>query len=258
MDLRRYCGMAFTAALGLGFNVFAMAQESATPAEVTAAPEAQAAQVTQLADANAPAQPGDAKAGESKAAVCTACHGSDGNSPVPMYPKLAGQSEAYIARQLALFKDGSRVDPIMVGFASVLSSQDMNDLGAFFASQSVTPGIADDSVIAEGPNADKKFFEVGQKLYRGGDTARGIPACMACHGPTGRGNPGVPYPAIGGQHATYTALHLNGFRAGTAWGRDDELNTIMVDVAKQLTDEEIQALASYIEGLHGANATTAP
>ena len=258
MELRRYCGMALTAALSLGFSVVAMAQETATPAEVTAAPEAQAAPVTPLADANAPTMPGDAKAGEAKAAVCTACHGTDGNSPVPMYPKLAGQSEAYIARQLALYKDGSRVDPIMVGFASTLSPQDMRDIGAFFASQTITAGIADDSVIADGPNADKKFYEVGQKLYRGGDIARGIPACMACHGPTGHGNPGVPYPAVGGQHATYTALHLNGFRAGTAWGRDAELNTIRDDVAKSLTDEEIQALASYIEGLHGTITTTAP
>ncbi len=258
MDLRRYCGMAFTAALGLGISLGVTAQESATPAEVTAAPESEAANITALADANAPVTPGDAKAGEAKAAVCAACHGSDGNSPVPMYPKLAGQSEAYIARQLALFKDGSRVDPIMVGFASVLTPQDMQDLGAFFATHAVTPGIADDSVIAEGANSGKKFYEIGQQLYRGGDTARGIPACLACHGPTGRGNPGVPYPAIGGQHATYTALHLNGFRAGTAWGRGEEVNTIMVDVAKQLTDEEIQALASYIEGLHGTTTTTAP
>lgn len=253
MDLRRYCGTVIALGMGLGLCSGAIAQDEPAAAQVMAAPVAEVAPVSDLADANTPTQPGDAKAGESKAMVCAACHGSDGNSPVPMYPKLAGQNEAYIARQLALFKDGSRVDPIMVGFASVLSPQDMRDLGAFFAEHEVKAGIADDSEITSGPYAGLKFFEVGQKLYRGGDADRGIPACMACHGPTGRGNPGTVYPAIGGQHATYTVAHLQGFRSGTAWGRDDDLNTIMVDVAKQLTDQEIQALASYIEGLHAAN-----
>lgn len=248
MSLRRYCGMAIVLGFGLAFN--AVAQDAPTAAEVTAAPETEAAPVMALSDANEPAMPGDASAGESKSAVCGACHGSDGNSPVPMYPKLAGQSEAYIARQLSLYKDGSRVDPIMVGFASTLSTQDMHDIGAFFATKTMAAGIADDSEITDGPNAGMKFYELGQKLYRGGDEARGIPACMSCHGPSGRGNPGSAYPAIGGQHATYTALHLQGFRAGTAWGRDDQMNTIMVDVAKSLTDQEIQSLASYIEGLH--------
>lgn len=257
MDLRRYCGMACALGLGLGLVFSAGAQDGTSPAEVTAAPDAEAAAITQLGDANAPTLPGDAKAGEGKAVVCAACHGSDGNSPVPMYPKLAGQNEAYTARQLALFKDGSRVDPIMLGFASTLSPQDMRDIGAFFAAQKITAGIADDSEIASGPYQGLKFYEVGQKLYRGGDAERGIPACLACHGPSGRGNPGSAYPAIGGQHATYLALHLEGFRAGTAWGRGGELNTVMVDVARQLTDQEIQALASYIEGLHASNEVAA-
>ena len=255
MSLRRYCGMALVLGFGLAFN--AVAQDTPAPAEVTAAPETEPSQVTSLSEADETAMPGDPAAGESKAAVCAACHGADGNSPVPMYPKLAGQHEAYTARQLALYKDGSRVDPIMIGFASVLSAQDMHDIGAYFATQKVTAGIADDSTIDDGPNAGQKFYEAGQALYRGGDAARGIPACLACHGPTGRGNPASAYPAIGGQHATYTALHLEGFRAGTAWGRDDNMNTIMVDVAKPLTDHEIQSLASYIEGLHPASEVAA-
>jgi len=145
--------------------------------------------------------PGTAATGATKAAVCAACHGADGNSADPQYPKLAGQHENYIARHLMLFKSGERSNPIMLGFASMLSPQDMRDIGAHFAAQTSRPGVADDSVIAEGPHAGKKFYQVGEALYRGGDTARGIPACLACHGPDGVGNPGPAYPRIAGQHA---------------------------------------------------------
>lgn len=252
MSLRRYCGMAGVVSLGLGLAFSVLAQETPAPAEVTPAPEAEAAPAVQLTEAHGPALPGDPAAGASKAAVCAACHGADGNSPVPMYPKHAGQNELYIARQLALYKDGSRQDPVMMGFASTLSPQDMRDLGAYFSTLSVTPGIADDSEIAEGPNAGRKFYEVGEALYRGGDMERGIPACLACHGPSGRGNPGSAYPALAGQHAEYTAKHLQGFRSGIAWGSGENQNTIMVDVARNLTDEEILSLASYIEGLHSS------
>lgn len=253
MDLRRYCGTVIALGMGLGLCFCALAQDEPTAAEVTPAPAAEAAPVSSLTDADTSVTAGDAAAGEAKAMVCSACHGADGNSPVPMYPKLAGQNEAYIARQLALFKDGSRVDPIMVGFASVLSAQDMHDIGAFFATQKIVAGIADDTVVTSGPYEGMKFFEIGQKLFRGGDAARGLPACMACHGPAGHGNPGSAYPAIGGQHADYIVTRLEGFRSGTAWGRGEALNTIMVDVAKHLTDQEIKALASYVEGLHVAD-----
>ena len=252
MSLRRYCGMTTAFTLGLGLVFAVAAQTTSAPAEVTAAPDTEPAPTSTLTSAHGPALPGNAKDGADKAAVCSACHGQDGNSPVPMYPKLAGQNEAYTSRQLALFKDGSRVDPIMVGFASVLSPQDMRDLGAYYATQKPMAGIADDSEIASGPNVGRKFYQVGESLYRGGDAERGIPACLACHGPSGDGNPGSAYPALAGQHATYTALNLERFRAGTAWGEGASKNTVMVDVAKQLTDEEIQSLASYIEGLHNA------
>ena len=179
-----------------------------------------------------------------------ACHGIDGNSSDPQYPKLAGQHEHYLARHLALYKTGERENAIMRGFAMMLSPQDMRDLGAYFSSQSVMPGLADESVIAEGPYQGRKFYEVGESLYRGGDLERGIPACLACHGPTGLGNPGPAYPAVGGQHANYTVQQLTAFRDGAVYGDGDNANEVMAGVARYLTDEEIQALASYIEGLH--------
>lgn len=267
MILRRYCGTVglLPLALCLAFAATAQDAPSPSPAETTepapatdadtttdtAAPAAAEAAAEPI-DPNAPALPGDIAAGKTKAMVCSACHGEDGNSMIAMYPKLAGQHERYIARQLALFKDGGRDNAIMLGFVGNLSPQDMRDIGAYYASQSGSAGSADDTPVAEGPNAGRKFYEIGQSLYRGGDAARGIPACMACHGPTGRGEPGSAYPALAGQHADYTRQSLETFRSGTAWGRDKSVNTIMVDVARQLSDEEILALASYIEGLHAA------
>jgi cytochrome c553 len=176
----------------------------------------------------------------------------DGNSADPQYPKLAGQHERYTARHLALYKSGERNNAIMLGFAAMLSPQDMRDIGAYFASQTVRPGLADESVISSGPNQGRKFYQVGEKLYLGGDLERGIPACAACHGPAGHGNPGPAYPSLSGQHATYTAAQLNLFRDGTVHGRGDNANAVMSGVARYLTDEEIQALATYIEGLHEA------
>lgn len=272
MSFRRYSGIAGVLTLGLGLACAAIAQSETTPAqptsaqeapaqgtpaEVTAQPETAPAEVVQMTDAHGPAQPGDAAAGAGKAAACAACHSVDGNSADPQYPKLAGQNERYIARQLALYKSGERENPIMMGFAAMLSPQDMRDIGAHFATQAVRAGIADESIIAEGPNADRKFYQVGESLYRGGDSKRGIPACMACHGPAGHGNPGAAYPALAGQHAGYTATQLKNFRDGKVWGKDTRLNVIMGDVAKQLTDEEIQALGTYIEGLHSASAAVA-
>lgn len=246
MSLRRYCGMAVAVSLSLGWTFTVGAQETPAPAEVTAAPDAEPAPAVVLTEAHGPAVAGDAAAGAGKAAACAACHGADGNSIDPQYPKLAGQSERYIARQLAMYKDGSRQDPVMLGFASILSPQDMRDVGAYFATLKSLPGIADDSKTEDGG----KFYQAGEKLYRGGDAERGIPACLACHGPSGRGNPGSLYPALGGQHAGYTAGKLEAFRDGLAWGNGDNQNAIMADVAKQLTHAEIQSLASYIEGLH--------
>jgi len=248
MSLRRLTGLSC-----LLFTAAAFGQT--TPAEVTAAPEAAAAAVSELSEAHGPAKAGDPVAGEAKAAACAACHGADGNSSDPQYPKLAGQHERYIARQLALFKSGERENPIMMGFAAPLSPQDMRDIGAFYAKQTVMPGMADDSQISEGKYAGKKFYQVGEQLYRGGDLERGVPACIGCHGPSGAGNPGPAYPSIGGQHAKYTAAQLTAFHGGQVWGRGENANTVMVGVTKYLTEQEIQALSSYVEGLHAPTGT---
>jgi cytochrome c553 len=208
----------------------------------------------------APAGPvvaGNPEAGKTKAGACAACHGLDGNATDAQYPKLAGQHEQFIYRQLRLFKSGERENPIMQGMAAPLSEQDMRDIGAYFATQRGQAGVADDTVIASGPNADKKFYQVGEKLFRAGKPSAGIPACTACHGPTGRGNPGPSYPSLGGQHAGYTVARLQFFRDGGVWGKDTNANVVMSQVAKNLSDEEIQGLATYIEGLHSARATTA-
>ena len=247
--------MKFTRILGVAAALAAasvMAQEAAT---VTPAPETEAAPVATLEADNTPATFGDAAAGATKAAACAACHGLDGNSADPQYPKLAGQHENYIARQLAMYKSGERNNAIMLGFASTLSAQDMRDIGAYFASQKVVPGIADESLVASGPNQGRKFYQVGERLFRAGKPDQGIPACQACHGPTGTGIPG-PYPSIGGQHSAYTATQLTAFRSGAVWGKDKNANAVMAGVAANLSDEEIQGLATYIEGLH--NLADAP
>ena len=196
---------------------------------------------------------GDAEAGQGKAAACAACHGADGNPSDPQYPRLAGQSERYIARQLALFASGERhsgMAAVMVPFAQALSPQDMRDVGAYYARQKSGAGVADDTAVADGPYAGMKFYEIGQRLYRGGDPERGIPACLACHGPTGAGNTGPAYPHVGGQMADYTARRLKEYQAGVTSERDPALFNIMAQVAGKLTEQEIGALASYLQGLH--------
>jgi len=212
-------------------------------------PAAPAAAGSSAPAASTPAQPpgplpGDAKAGQAKAAVCGACHGMDGNSTDAQYPKLAGQNEEYIVRQLHNFKSGKRQNPIMLGFASQLSGQDMANVGAYFMSQHVHPGVA-----------DEKLVKAGEKIYREGDAKLGIPACMACHGPDGRGNPGAAYPQLAGQHAQYLLKTLTAWHDGTTWG-DDAHARIMPAIAKRLTTQDITAVSSYLEGLHTNTQTT--
>ena len=207
---------------------------------------------------------GDAAAGQTKATACAACHGVDGNPSDPMYPRIAGQAERYTARQMALIASGQRggMAVAMVPFVQDLTPQDMRDIGAYYATQKAGAGLADDTVIAEGPNKGMKFYEVGQRLFRGGDAARGVPACIACHSPTGGGNPGPAYPHIGGQFQDYSARRLQEYRTGTTMEKDPALFHIMAQVSNRLTDEEIQALATFLQGLHDraddAAATTAP
>jgi cytochrome c553 len=182
---------------------------------------------------------GNVEAGQTKSAACVACHGVDGNGVDPANAKIAGQHPQYLARHLALFKSGERENAIMGAQAGLLNEQDMADLAAYFATQKVSVGLADEPLVAR-----------GEKLYRGG-AAGGLPSCMGCHGPSGRGNPAARYPALAGQHGAYTKAQLERFRAGAIYGKDDYANkAIMSQVAKGLSDADIEALASYLEGLH--------
>lgn len=179
---------------------------------------------------------GDAAAGQTKAVTCAACHGPDGNSLLPNFPKLAGQSEGYIIKQLQEFKAGKRTDPTMNAMAAPLSDTDMADVAAHFSAQKVSTGSA---------AADQ--VELGQSIYRAGNAASGVSACAACHGPSGSGNPQAGFPHLAGQHADYTAAQLNKFRKSE---RNNDAGSMMRGVAGKLTDAEIAAVAQYIQGLH--------
>jgi cytochrome c553 len=242
-----FVGYAVALAFTLSSSVV-FAQEAKAPAAASTAAQPAAAgapAAAPAAEAAATLKPGDATAGAAKAAVCGACHGMDGNSSDAQYPKLAGQHESYIVRQLTNFKGGARQNPIMLGFASSLSEQDMRDVGAFFATKSSLPGVADQALV-----------ELGQRLYREGDATRGIPACMACHSIDGRGNPGAMYPQLTSQHAQYIEATLKSWHDGTTWG-DDAHAQIMPGIAKKLEAKDIAALASYVEGLHAAEGAGA-
>lgn len=185
---------------------------------------------------------GDPVAGQEKASTCVACHGIDGNSVDSANPKIAGQNARYIERHVKLIKSGEREALTMTGFAQALSDEDIADIAAFYSTQKVRAGNA------EGESLALK----GQALYRGGNS-QGLPSCMGCHGPSGKGNPGAAYPAIGGQHSSYTKTQLERFRAGQIWGKADAPGTaIMSQVAKKLSDEDIAALSAYLQGLHAA------
>lgn len=184
--------------------------------------------------ATAPAE-GSAEAGQAKSTTCVACHGVDGNSVNPEWPTIAGQHADYIVKQLKAFKSGARQNPLMSPMAAPLSDQDMEDLAAYFSTQT-----------ANGLEAEASKVSQGQRLYRGGDANKGIAACAACHGPNGRGNPTALYPSIHGQHATYVAAQLKAYRSGT---RQTDQNQMMRDVTKLLTDDEIAAVAAYVQGL---------
>ena len=224
----------------------AQPKTAAPAAAATAATPASTAPATAVAPvAEAVVKPGDATAGQAKAAVCGACHGMDGNSSDAQYPKLAGQSEQYIVRQLTDFKAGKRQNPIMLGMATPLSTQDMHDVGAYFASKTALPGVADQALV-----------EKGETLFRQGDSTRGIPACMACHSIDGRGNPGAMYPQLTSQHAQYIQATLKAWHDGTTWG-DDAQSQIMPAIAKKLDADDISALSSYVEGLHSGDTQPA-
>ena len=182
---------------------------------------------------------GDPAAGKAKSEVCVACHGTDGNSLTPIWPKIAGLSEAYSLKQLLDFQrgeSGPRYDPTMYGIVQSLSQKDMADLVAYYATQTMLIGEA---------SADK--VALGQEIYRGGNLATGVPACSACHGPTGAGNSLALFPRIGGQNSDYIIAQMNKFKNNT---RSNDPNNIMRDIAAKMTIQEIEAVASYVAGLH--------
>ncbi len=234
--------LAFALSTGALMAQEAQPKTDAPAVAATVAGPANPASAAPAASAGeAAVKPGDATAGQARAAVCGACHGMDGNSTDAQYPKLAGQGEQYIVRQLTNFKSGQRQNPIMMGMASTLSSQDMRDVAAYFSSKTPLPGVADQALV-----------ERGQTLFREGDATRGIPACMACHSIDGRGNPGAMFPQLTSQHAQYVQATLKAWHDGTTWG-DDAHAQIMPAIAKNLDSADIAALASYVEGLHSAD-----
>ncbi len=184
---------------------------------------------------------GDAVAGQAKATTCVACHGTDGNSPIDMYPKLAGQHEGYLFKQLKEMKLAAmtggkegRHDPVMSPMAMMLATdQDIADVAAFYASQIPSAGQA----------GERAAVSAGKKLYLGGDPQRQITACVACHGVNGNGMGLAGYPAVAGQHGSYIKAQLEKFRSGA---RHNDMNGMMSDVAKRLTDADIEHLAQYI------------
>jgi cytochrome c553 len=178
---------------------------------------------------------GSAEAGRGKSAVCAACHGPDGNSANPEWPSLAGQHASYIVAQLEAFTDGRRQNPLMSPIAQPLSEEDRQDLAAYYGAQTPAPR-----------EADPENLERGRKLYVGGDLERGITACIACHGPTGQGNPLARYPAIAGQHASYTAATLGHYASGA---RSSDPNQIMRSIAARMSAEDIRAVSNYLQGL---------
>jgi cytochrome c553 len=180
---------------------------------------------------------GSAEAGQARSVTCAACHGPNGNSANPGWPSLAGQNAPYILKQLEAYKSGSRTDPLMTGQAMPLSEQEMRDLAVYYAGQTVAPKVV----------AAQESLNKGEALYQGGDSENQVAACLACHGPTGRGNPAAAYPMLKGQHATYTAAQLRNYANGQR--KSDGPTRVMREIAAQLEEDDIVAVASYIQGL---------
>lgn len=192
-----------------------------------------AAPMTEAVIAPAVAAKPDLVKGEASFAVCSACHGPDGNSALPVNPKLAQQHPQYLVKQLQEFKSGKRANPVMLGMAAILSEQDMLDIAYWLDTKKITPGFA----------KDKELVALGERIYRGGIADRQIPACAGCHSPNGAGIP-AQYPRVGGQHTDYVVAQLIGFRDGV------RLNSLqMTQIAAKMNDREIKAVADYISGL---------
>ena len=178
---------------------------------------------------------GDAASGQDKVAVCSGCHGADGNSMIPSFPKLAGQGEVYLVNQLKDIRDGARNVPQMMGILTGRTDQDLADMAAFYSTQKVTVGATNPDLL-----------DLGRQIYRAGIAEKGVAACTACHSPTGAGNAQAGFPAVGGQHADYLISQLKAYRTET---RTNSQAKLMQQVAALLSDKEIEAVASYMQGL---------
>jgi cytochrome c553 len=179
---------------------------------------------------------GDAAAGQAKSALCATCHGADGNSELAINPKLAGQNARYIVKQLMDYKSGARQDPTMSAMVLTLSEQDMQDIAAWYSSQTVTL-----------QGADPEALELAELLYRAGNRELSVAACSACHSPTGQGNAPAGFPSLSGQHPEYTLQQLKSFRSGE---RQNDTSAMMRSTVERLTDKELEALAGYVSGLN--------
>ena len=180
---------------------------------------------------------GDVEKGQQAAAACAACHGADGNATLQAdYPKLAGQGAKYTEKQLHDFKSGARDNAIMMGQAAGLSDEDIENIAAFYASLEVQHAAV-----------PAQYIELGEKIYRAGNPETGLPACTACHGPNGIGVEAAAFPALGGQNAQYTIAQLKAFKKGM---RANDNNRMMRDIASKMSDEEMEAVAYYLVGLH--------
>jgi cytochrome c553 len=178
---------------------------------------------------------GSVEAGKAKSLTCAACHGADGNSLNPEWPNIAGQHESYFESTIRSYRDGTRDNVLMTGQAMMLSDEDIADLAAYYAAQTPAEQTADPSMV-----------RTGERLYRGGNMATGVSACIACHGPGGKGNLPAAYPALAGQHATYTQMQLVAYADES---RKSDQNQMMRNIAVRLTADEMAAVASYIQGL---------
>jgi cytochrome c553 len=227
-------------------QTLAVAQTSPAAAAPGNAPASEIAAAPATAPGSVPSDPfttGKAASGEPKAALCSACHGPNGNSVNPEWPRLAGQSAVYIAEQLRLFRSGVRDNPIMKPLAASLSDQDISDLAVYYEAQTPT-----------GLEADPSYWKSGEALYLSGDTARGVPPCVACHGPVGRGNLAAGYPALRAQQSVYVVKQLNDYASGARYtapipAQASRNGVMMLTLARRLTPEEIRDVASYLQGM---------
>ena len=210
--------------------------DQATEAATEQIAEQAADEVTEVTDVT---QQAAEKSGQELSVVCAACHGADGNSIMAIWPKLAGQHEQYLTRQSIMIREGQRMVPQMMGIVANMSDEQLARISDYYAQQQIQPGTADPDLVP-----------LGKKIYHTGLLEKNVPACQSCHGPVGAGNPFSGYPKVVGQHAEYLAQRLQKYRSGETNGENDPYSAQMVLVAENLTDHEIEAVSSYLQGMY--------